>query len=111
MEGTIVVVSADVYSGCPTCKTKITLISNKIGECKKCGSVMKLMKCQAFSTAKVMLDDSTNKVVTIFSDIITLLIQDTDADQSDNLVVKLLSIKAHKFYIHNDVVFKVVRLS
>ena len=31
--------------------------------------------------------------------------------QSDNLAVKLLSIKAHKFYIHNDVVFKVVRLS
>ena len=31
--------------------------------------------------------------------------------QSDNLAVKLLFIKAHKFYIHNDVVFKVVRLS
>ena len=92
------------------CKTKITLINSKIGECKKCGSVMKLAKCRDFLTAKVMLDpdDSTNKVVTIFSDIITLLIQDTDADQSDNLVVKLLSIKAHKFYIHNDVVFKVV---
>ena len=58
-----------------------------------------------------MLDDSTNKVVTIFSDIITLLIQNTDTDQSDNLAVKLLSIKAQKFYIHNDVVFKVVRLS
>ena len=49
--------------------------------------------------------------MTIFSDIITLLIQDTDADQSDNLAVKLLSIKAYKFYVHNDVFFKVVRLS
>ena len=86
MEGTIdVVVSADVCSGCPTCKTKIILINSKIGECKKCGSVMKLMKCQDSSTAKVMLDDNINKVVTIFSDTITLLIQDTDADQSDNL--------------------------
>ena len=46
---------------------------------------MKLTKCQDFSTANVMLDDTTNKVVTIFSDTITLLIQDTDADQSDNL--------------------------
>ena len=89
----------------------IILINSKIGECKKCGSVMKLMKCQDFSTANVMLDDSTNKVVTIFSDIITLLIQNTDADQSNNLAVKLLFIKAQKFYIHNDVVFKVVRLS
>ena len=86
MEGTIdVVVSPDMYSGCPTCKTKIILINSKIGKCKKCCSVMKLTKCQDFSTANVMLDDTTNKVVTIFSDTITLLIQDTDADQSDNL--------------------------
>ena len=35
VEGTIdVVVSDDVCSGCPTCKTKITLINSKIGECK-----------------------------------------------------------------------------
>ena len=31
--------------------------------------------------------------------------------EADNLAVKLLSVKALKFYIHNDVVFKVVRLS
>ena len=33
------------------------------------------------------------------------------AGAPDNLAFKLLSIKALKFYIYNDVVFKVVRLS
>ena len=54
------------------------------------------------------MDDSTDKVVTMFFD---LLIQDTDEDQSDSLAVKLLSIKGHKFYIQNDDVFKVVKLN
>ena len=49
VEGTIdVVVSANVCCGYTTCKTKIYLINNKIGECKKCGSIMKLTKCQDF---------------------------------------------------------------
>lgn len=109
IEGEIdVIVSVDEYTSCRTCKAKVTPANEIIGECTKCGSVMKLAKCTNAATAKVVLEGDQDRVVTIFTTIIDDLIKEVNGD---TVAMKLLSAPPHSFSIDKkDIVYAVKKL-
>jgi len=53
----VVVVSIEVYKSCRNCSTKIIDSGSQFAVCSKCGSKVKLSKCNDCSVANVILED------------------------------------------------------
>jgi len=84
---------------------KVKIVSEAVGECTKCGSVLKTNKCMKMMMAKVIIsgEDEKKNVVTMFNHIVSKVI---DGISGDGLSVKLLMANIHKFSIdERDVVF------
>ena len=67
MKGEIVeVLKMESYSSCRNCNGKVAETGNKaIGECTKCGSKIKMEKSKQQTIARIILQDSEDKEVTI----------------------------------------------
>ena len=96
------VLSAEEYLGCLCCNGKMKNVNEVVGECPKCGSLVKTMKCMKKMMAKVVIsgDDGEEHTVTMFNEIIVTLI---DGVAGDGPVMKLLMAERHQFTIdgHN----------
>ena len=90
--------SAEEYLGCISCNAKVKIVSVAVGECTKCGSVLKTNKCMKKMMAKVIIsgDNGKKHVVTMFNDIVSKVI---DSISGDGQSVKLLMANIHKFSI------------
>lgn len=90
---------------------KVKTVSECIGECSKCGSVLEMNKCIKEMMAKVIIsgEDGKKHTVTMFNEIISKMIGGAGGD---GLSVKLLMANVHQFHINGrDVVFSVQKLT
>lgn len=102
------VLSTEEYLGCIA---KVKTVSECIGKCSKCGSVLEMNKCIKEMMAKVIIsgEDGKKHTVTMFNEIISKMIGGVGGD---GLSVKLLMANVHKFHINvRDVVFSVQKLT
>ena len=68
-----VVVSVDEYHSCTRCRAKVSEINDVVAQCNKCGAMMKTIKCPLALTAKVIIDGNNKRVITMFSNIISVI--------------------------------------
>ena len=98
-----VVLAVEEYERCKTCKSKVSHISDTIVECTKCHSLMKVSKCAQAVTAKVIIGDNEDKVVTMFSNIISEV---TDGVEGPSIAQKLLLAPKRSYSIgKNNIVY------
>ena len=48
--------SAEEYPGCLSCNARVRNVSDIVGECSKCGIVVKIRKCNKMMFAKVIIN-------------------------------------------------------
>ncbi len=89
------VMSCNEYPSCISCKSKVKKENDVIGECSKCGLVMKLSKCPNASMVKVLIGGQ-DRVVTMFEGVISKVV---DGVSGKNLTMKLLGAPALKFFV------------
>lgn len=53
----IAVLSAEEYSSCISCKTKVRPLNEVIGECPKCQTKMKLNRCNSSNIVRAVVED------------------------------------------------------
>ena len=68
----------DEYDGCIACNGKIGGDDEVVGECSKCGTMVKRTKCKIFVSARVLVADGNDKVhsLMMFNDIIKSIVSD-----------------------------------
>ena len=81
VEGEIVgIKSSDEYIGCFSCNAKVKTESNVLGECTKCGLLVKMEKSKRLMTAQVTVSGNDGKVysLTMFNNVISSIIDGID---------------------------------
>ena len=102
------VLSAEEYPSCIGCNAKVKVVNVVVGECMKCGMVLK-MKCKKMVMAKVVVsgEDGKSNVLTMFNETVLKMIEGVDGK---DLAMKLLMAEPHKFNIDaRDVVFSILK--
>ena len=99
------------YIRCSACKVKIESV-DVVGECNKCGLMVKMSKCTEFYTANIRVTDSDNKNhdLKMFHDVIVKLTNTDDEESMDATAMQhcLLSQPNLKFRVdRRNVVFSV----
>jgi hypothetical protein len=66
------------YDGCIACNGKVGGDDEVVGECSKCGTMVKRTKCKKFVSARVMVADGNDKVhsLMMFNDVIKSIVGD-----------------------------------
>ena len=83
------VLTFDEYFSCMSCKAKVANVNGGVGECSRCGMLMKVGKCKKQGTVKVMVGrKDKNYVLTLFHDMMSKV-------DGDCMEMKLLSAPAH----------------
>ncbi len=72
------VISCDNYNSCASCKAKVVKKSEVMGECTKCGMMVKMSRCKQSAAAKLVLEDNSGKVhkVTAFTDVVEDIVRE-----------------------------------
>ena len=96
------IVSFTQFLGCVVCGSKVNEVNKVIGKCSKCELKQKMDRCKSNKAARVMVEDRSGKKKTIsmFSDMIDLLIDDVD-DCDGDVELQLLSSDAKEFEINS----------
>ena len=101
------------YKSCIVCNSKVTPVSDLLGECGKCSMLLKLDKCNMASLAKIVVitESGTMHTITMFNDMITKLIEDVPSTTDTTLAMKILSAGPHQYFIdHRNVVCAIQKL-
>ena len=104
------VLYSDEYCGCIACNAKVKSDNDVLGECTKCGMLMKLKKCKTLETARVVVSDQGGReyTLTMFDSVIANIIEGVNGA---DIKRKLLRAPAHRFNIDKgDVVYSVKKL-
>ena len=70
------VAALEDYPCCKTCKSKVKPVDTLISKCTKCDVMRKTSKCATATPAKIIFDYDPNHTVTMFSNVITKLIDE-----------------------------------
>ena len=104
------VLFSEEFASCVACKAKVKNVNDVVGECTKCGMIMKTAKCKMMPMVKVVVceQDGKQHVVTIFEEV---LVQIVDGVSGDSTTMKLLNAPTHKFLVDNrDIVYSAQKL-
>lgn len=90
------------FAGCVTCNSKVCDLNNVVGHCSKCGLKQKMDRCKKNLSARVVLEDDKKRkqTVSMFSEIINLLIDDVDNELGD-VETQLLCADSKEFEINS----------
>ena len=102
IEGEIIAVRCIEYTGCSECKVKIDVIDDLVGECPKCGLMVKLNRCSKLFTANIRVEDADKKKhdIKLFHDNI-IKIAKNDAMDVDMIQKCFLAQPKLKFKVNN----------
>ena len=83
------VLSIEEYPSCIVCNAKVKVVNEVVGECTKCGIVVKTKKCKKMVMAKVVVsgEDGRSNVLTMFNEMVLKMIKGVDGK---DLAMKLL---------------------
>ena len=104
------VISCKEYACCIGCKGKVESDNGVVGECVKCGMLVKMVKCGKSLVVKVVLGGRDKKCyeVTMFDEVVHNVV---DGVSGTSVEKKLLAAPEHRFNIdRKDVVYCVQKL-
>ena len=110
IEGEIVGAKGDEYRSCISCKGRVRICTDLVGECTRCAMKIKLLKCAVKETAQVSIQTETGerRTVMFFSEQLQALIANATGSTT---LDKLLSIDRIRATVdRNDVVISAIVL-